>query len=229
LHFPVEVFLSRGLLVYRGELSLEHRCDREAPLHSNSISKPDLKIRIEVFRIEGPLHVEKGNLVVCLKEFEIMLENHHCKCHICKVELHLFKSLTEQPASVRFSALALSSPALARFSDVSELLTDLHTRRNADSGASLAGELAPVLICARRDASDFELIQAILVPSRTSSTARPDQGQARLQTTRSTQGHHNTSGVQSSPTYPQRGGLQETPRNESMFKRRVPGCREGIV
>jgi hypothetical protein len=40
---------------------------------------------------------------------------------------------------------------------------DLHTRRDGDSGASLAGELVPVLICARRDASDFELIQAILV------------------------------------------------------------------
>jgi hypothetical protein len=57
----------------------------------------------------------------------------------------------------------LSSPALARFSNVSELLTDLHTRRNGDPGTSIAGELVSVLICARRDTSDFELIQAILV------------------------------------------------------------------
>ena len=92
-----------------------------------------------------------------------MLENHHCKCHICKVERHLFKSLTEPPATVRFSAIALISPALARFSNVSELLTDLHARRHGDLGASIAGELVSVLICARRDASDFELIQAILV------------------------------------------------------------------
>src|ERR1700730_13733258 len=92
-----------------------------------------------------------------------MLENRHCKCHICRVERHLFKSLTEPPASVRSSALALSSPALARFSKDSELLTDLHTKRNGDPGTSIAGELVSVLICARRDASDFELIQAILV------------------------------------------------------------------
>ena len=92
-----------------------------------------------------------------------MLENRHCKCHICRVERHLFKSLTEPPATVRFSAIALISPALARFSNVSELLTDLHARRHGDLGASIAGELVSVLICARRDASDFELIQAILV------------------------------------------------------------------
>jgi len=92
-----------------------------------------------------------------------MLENLHCKCHICKVERHLFKSLTEPPANVRFSTLALSSPALARFSNVSELLSDLHSRRNGDSGASLAGELVPVLLSAGTGVSDIELIQAVLV------------------------------------------------------------------
>ena len=92
-----------------------------------------------------------------------MLENLHCKCHICKVERHLFKSLTEPPANVRFSTLALSSPALARFSNVSELLSDLHSRRNGDSGASLAGELVPVLISAGTGVSDIELVQAVLV------------------------------------------------------------------
>ncbi len=92
-----------------------------------------------------------------------MLENLHCKCHICKVERHLFKSITQPPASVRFTAIALSSPALARFSNVSELLTDLHAGRNSDSGASLAGELVPVLISVGTDVSDIELIQAVLV------------------------------------------------------------------
>jgi DNA-directed RNA polymerase specialized sigma24 family protein len=92
-----------------------------------------------------------------------MLENLRCKCHICRVERHLFKSLTQPPASLRFSAIALSSPALARFSTVSELLTDLHAGRNSDSGASLAGELVPVLISAGTDVSDIELIQAVLV------------------------------------------------------------------
>jgi len=90
-----------------------------------------------------------------------MLENLHCKCHICRVERHLFKSLTQPPASVRFSAIALRSPALTRFSNVSELLKDLHTGPNSDSGASLAGELVPVLISA--GTSDIELIQAVLV------------------------------------------------------------------
>jgi hypothetical protein len=92
-----------------------------------------------------------------------MLENLRCKCHICKVERHLFKSLTQPPASMRFSAIALSSPALARFSNVSELLTDLHAGRDNDSGASLAGELVPVLLSAGTDVSDIELIQAVLV------------------------------------------------------------------
>jgi DNA-directed RNA polymerase specialized sigma24 family protein len=92
-----------------------------------------------------------------------MLEHLHCKCHICKVERHLFKSLVEPPASVRFSTLALSSPALARFSNVSELLTNLHTRRSADSGASLAGELVSALIYAGTAVPDLELIQSVLV------------------------------------------------------------------
>jgi hypothetical protein len=61
-----------------------------------------------------------------------MLKNLHCKCHICKVEHHLFKSLAEPRASVQFSTLALNSPALARFSNVSELLTDLHAQRPGD-------------------------------------------------------------------------------------------------
>src|SRR6266566_9803948 len=94
-----------------------------------------------------------------------MLENLHCKCHICKVERHLFKSLAEPPANVRFSTLALSAPALARFSNLSELLSDLHSRRNGDSGASLAGELVPVLISAGAGVSDIELIQAVLPKS----------------------------------------------------------------
>src|SRR5260370_22408461 len=92
-----------------------------------------------------------------------MLENLHCKCHICKVESHLFKSITQPPASVRFTAIALSSPALARFSNVSELLTDLHAGRNSDSGASLTGELLPILISAGTDVSDIQLTPAVLM------------------------------------------------------------------
>jgi hypothetical protein len=55
---------------------------------------------------------------------------------------------------VRVSALALKSQALARFSTVSELLTDLHTRRNGDFGASLAGELAEV----RHEQHDLDVL-----------------------------------------------------------------------
>jgi DNA-directed RNA polymerase specialized sigma24 family protein len=92
-----------------------------------------------------------------------MLENLHCKCHICRVERHLFKSLAEPPASVRFSILALGWPPLSRFSKVSEMLTDLHTRRRGDSGASLAGELISALIYVRTVVPDVELIQSVLV------------------------------------------------------------------
>ena len=92
-----------------------------------------------------------------------MLENLHCKCHICKVERHLFKSLTQPPASVRFSAIALSSQALSRFSNVSELLSDLHSRRTGDWGASLAVELLSVLVRAGTDVFDVGLIQSVVV------------------------------------------------------------------
>ena len=92
-----------------------------------------------------------------------MLENLRCKCHICKVERHLIKSLTQPPTSVRFSAIALSSPALARFSNVSELLSDLHSRRNGDSEASLAVELLSVLVRAGTDVFDVGLIQSVVV------------------------------------------------------------------
>jgi hypothetical protein len=87
-----------------------------------------------------------------------MLKNLPRKCHICKVERHLSKSLAQPPASVRFSALALSCPPLARFSSVSELLTDLHTRRNGESGASLVAELLSVLIRPGTARPDVELI-----------------------------------------------------------------------
>jgi DNA-directed RNA polymerase specialized sigma24 family protein len=92
-----------------------------------------------------------------------MRDKPRCHCHICKVERHLFKLLAEPPASVRFSTLALSSAPLARFSNVSELLADLHTRRNGHSGDSNAGELVSALICAGTDVFDSELIQSVLV------------------------------------------------------------------
>ncbi len=44
-----------------------------------------------------------------------MRDNLHCNCHICKVERHLFVSLSEPPASVRFSTLASSSPPLEAY------------------------------------------------------------------------------------------------------------------
>src|SRR5258708_6330829 len=92
-----------------------------------------------------------------------MRENLHCNCHICKVERHLFSSLAEPSASLRFSTLALSSPPLARFSTVSDLLADLHARRNSDSTPSVAGELIAVLIHTGATVPDLELVHSILV------------------------------------------------------------------
>jgi hypothetical protein len=92
-----------------------------------------------------------------------MRDNFHCNCHICKVERHLFTSLSEPPGSVQFSTLTLTSPPLAKFTSVSDLLGDLHAKRNADSTGPLAGELLAALLNSGATIPDFELIHSVLV------------------------------------------------------------------
>ncbi|MGH9726737.1 MAG: hypothetical protein ACRD41_16900, partial [Candidatus Acidiferrales bacterium] len=92
-----------------------------------------------------------------------MRDNLHCNCHICKIERHLFISLSELPGSAQFSTIVLNSPPLAKFASVRQLLGDLHNRRNGDSVGALVSELLASLTRAGTIAPDCELIQSVLV------------------------------------------------------------------
>jgi len=92
-----------------------------------------------------------------------MRDNLRCNCHICKVERHLFISLSEPPGDARFAALAVNSAPLARFATVPDLLADLHAGRERDSPTSVPGELLSALIQTGAAQGEFELIQSVLV------------------------------------------------------------------
>src|SRR5205807_6951170 len=86
-----------------------------------------------------------------------------CDCHICVVEDHIFELLAEAPGSGQFAVLAASSPVLAKFTNISELLAYLHSPRTGDYDFSAAGETVTVLVGAYATAPDSELIHSVLV------------------------------------------------------------------
>ncbi len=86
-----------------------------------------------------------------------------CACHICQVEDHLFDALAKPPGNSRFLALAASSPVLAKFTNISELLAYLHSPRTGDYDWSDAGLTLTALVAARATACDSELIHSVLV------------------------------------------------------------------
>jgi len=86
-----------------------------------------------------------------------------CVCHICQVEDHLFDVLAEPPGNNRFLALAASSPVLAKFTNISELLAYLHSPRTGDYDWSDAGATLTALLGARAVAAESELIHSVLV------------------------------------------------------------------
>ena len=92
-----------------------------------------------------------------------MRDNSHCNCHICKVERHLFVSLSEPPGDARFSALTTNCASLARFLTVRDLLADLHAIPANDSATTVPGELLSALIQTGAARGEFELLQSILV------------------------------------------------------------------
>jgi hypothetical protein len=92
-----------------------------------------------------------------------MRDNLRCNCHICKVERHLFISLSEPPGSVQFLALVSSSSPLSKFTSVSQLLEDLHVRRNGESTGELVSELLSSLSRLGTTVPAFELVQSVLV------------------------------------------------------------------
>ena len=92
-----------------------------------------------------------------------MRENIRCNCHICKVERHLFISLSEPPGDARFAALTFNSGSLARFTTVPDLLADLHAARDGDPPTSVPGEILSALIQTGATRGESQLIQSILV------------------------------------------------------------------
>ena len=92
-----------------------------------------------------------------------MRQSLRCNCHICKVERHLFISLSEPPGDARFAALTLNSGSLARFATVPDLLTDLHAARDGDTPVCVPGEILSALIQTGAARGESQLIQSILV------------------------------------------------------------------
>jgi DNA-directed RNA polymerase specialized sigma24 family protein len=92
-----------------------------------------------------------------------MRESLRCNCHICKVERHLFTSLSEPLGDQRFAAVAMNSDSLARFRSVPNLLAELHAARDGDAPVSVPGEVLSALIQTGAARGEFELIQSVLV------------------------------------------------------------------
>jgi hypothetical protein len=78
------------------------------------------------------------------------------------VEDHIFDLLAEAPGSVRFAALAASSPALAKFTNISELLAYLHSPRTGDYDWSVASETLTALVGAQRTTPASALVHSVL-------------------------------------------------------------------
>ena len=92
-----------------------------------------------------------------------MRDDLRCDCDICQVEDHIFGLLAEPPGSGQFGALAASSPVLAKFTNISELLAYLHSPRTGDYDWSDAGLTLTALVAARATACNSELIHSVLV------------------------------------------------------------------
>ncbi len=91
-----------------------------------------------------------------------MRDDLRCDCHICEVEAHIFDGLAEPPGSIRFVALAASSPVLAKFTNISELLAYLHSPRTGDYDWSVASETLTALVRAQGTAPEAELVHSVL-------------------------------------------------------------------
>jgi hypothetical protein len=85
-----------------------------------------------------------------------------CDCHICQVEDHIFELLAEPPGNAQFAALAACSPVLAKFTNISELLAYLHSRRTGDYEWSVASETLTALVRAQGTATDLALVHSVL-------------------------------------------------------------------
>jgi hypothetical protein len=86
-----------------------------------------------------------------------MRDDLRCDCHICKVERHIFDLLAEPPGSIEFLRFASTSPQLAKFTNVSELLAYLHSPRSGDYACSDVGQLLTALVAALATVASAEV------------------------------------------------------------------------
>ena len=92
-----------------------------------------------------------------------MRDDLRCDCHICKVEGHIFDLLAEPRGTAWFLTLAASSPVLAKFTNISELLAYLHSPRTGDYDWPEAGATLTDLVGARATMPDLELVHSVLI------------------------------------------------------------------
>jgi len=92
-----------------------------------------------------------------------MRDDLRCDCHICKVEGHIFDLLAEPRSTAWFLTLAASSPVLANFTNISELLAYLHSPRTGDYDWSDAGATLTALVGARATTPDLGLVHSVLI------------------------------------------------------------------
>jgi hypothetical protein len=92
-----------------------------------------------------------------------MRDDLRCDCHICEVEGHIFDLLADPRGTAWFLTLAASSPVLAKFTNISELLAYLHSPRTGDYDWSDAGATLRALLNTRATTADLELVHSVLI------------------------------------------------------------------
>lgn len=92
-----------------------------------------------------------------------MRDDLRCDCHICDVEGRVFDLLAEPRGTAWFLTLAASSPVLAKFTNISELLAYLHSPRTGDYDWPQAGATLTAVVAARAKMPDLELVHSVLI------------------------------------------------------------------
>ncbi len=94
-----------------------------------------------------------------------MRDKIQCNCHICKVERHLFISLSEPPHSDEFLKVASSAIPLATFSTALALVEHLHAHRDGRIGVPSASDVVGSLMQCSSIVPERELRNSVLVLS----------------------------------------------------------------
>lgn len=92
-----------------------------------------------------------------------MQANSMCRCHICRVERHLFTAVEEFPGADNFRRLAASSPALMMFANARALIAHLHAQKRGEYRSPSPSEVLSAIIQAGRNIDNPEMSQSVLV------------------------------------------------------------------